>query len=178
MRMLVLLMLTIFSIAAYADGSARYQERKSAAQAEAMRNTAATGYERLNVQESHGRKIVTGVMVNRMSTVGEGESSGNSLEFNNEGSVYVNVKMKNSGTVTANDSETSTASGNKISVQNANGVVRINADMENRGDVTAIGNSDANAAGNRIVVQGAGGNVSITGRAENSGAITANSGGH
>ncbi|MEN8218380.1 MAG: hypothetical protein ABFS56_18820 [Pseudomonadota bacterium] len=180
MRILALLMVITFSITAYADGSARYKERKSAIQAEAMRNTAAAGYKQLNVQESHGRKSVTGVMVNRMSSVEGGESSGNVLEFDNEGSVYANVKMKNTGDVTATDSgtPTSTASGNKIVVQNAMGVVKIHADMDNRGDVTAIGSSDANAAGNRIVVRGTTGNVRITGQAENSADITAISGGH
>jgi hypothetical protein len=173
-------MVITFSIAAYADGSARYKERKSAIQAEAMKNTAAAGYKQLNVQESHGRKSVTGVMVNRMSSVEGGESSGNVLEFDNEGSVYANVKMKNTGDVTATDSDTSTASGNKIVVQNATGAVKIHADMDNRGDVTAIadGRSDANAAGNRIVVQGTTGNVRVTGEVENSGAITAISRGH
>jgi len=182
MLSVLLALLMVFPASAERQGAeARYNKNKIAAQKRIMKNTAASGYENLRVQESHGRKTVIGVMVNRKNVSEEGKNagnvSGNSLEFKNKGSVYARVKMKNTGDVTAENSDTSTASGNQISVQGARGLVNIRADMENRGNVSAnaagSSNVDANSAGNRIKVQGAKGNVRIEGKMKNDGAITA-----
>jgi len=184
MLSVLLALLMVFPIAASAErqgASARYNKNKTTIQNRNMKDTAASGYKNIRVQESHGRKTVIGVMINRknVSEVGEKADnvSGNSLEIKNEGSVYARVKMKNTGDVTAENSDTSTASGNQISVQGARGVVNIRADMENRGNVTAnaVGSSnvEANAAGNKIEVRGAKGNVRIEGNQKNSAAITA-----